>query len=295
MPEGDTVWRTAQRLDQALRGQILTSVDLRWPSVATVRLAGASTVEVVSRGKHLLHRLDTGVSIHSHLRMEGQWRVEASRDVTARRLADPQLRAVLGTATWTALGLRLGMLDVVDTPDEHLLVGHLGPDLLDPSFDPEEAVRRLRASGTTIGQALLDQTNLAGIGTLYASESLFLERLSAWAPVGRLEEDIVHALVERARRLLDTNRRYAVQSTTGERTRGRTSWVHGRSGHPCRRCGTTVRVANLGEAPRQRAMFYCPACQGGLAPTDDGSAQAPLGTAQTLRPRTSDGRGRRRR
>ena len=183
MPEGDTVWRTAARLHEAFAGKDLTTVDLRWPSLSTVRLAGATTTQVLARGKHLLQRLDTGVSIHSHLRMDGQWRVEATARVTARRLADPRLRAVVGTTEWTALGLRLGMLDVVATPDEPTLVGHLGPDLLGPDWDPDEAVRRLAASGADIGSALLDQTNLAGIGTLYAAESLFLERLNPWTHV----------------------------------------------------------------------------------------------------------------
>lgn len=261
MPEGDTVWRTAARLHEALAGTLLTTVDLRWPSLSTMRLAGATTTQVLARGKHLLQRLDTGISIHSHLRMDGQWRIEATPRVSSRQLADPRLRAVVASADWTALGLRLGMLDVVPTPDEHTLVGHLGPDLLGPDWDPEEAVRRLSASGTDIGSALLDQTNLAGIGTLYAAESLFLERINPWTRVSLLDPAVLYAVVGRAQRLLDSNRRYAVQTTTGERARGRTTWVHGRSELPCRRCGRAVRVAGIGVSPRERAMCYCPGCQ----------------------------------
>ena len=274
MPEGDTVWRTAARLHEALAGAVLTTVDLRWPSLSTMRLAGATTTQVLARGKHVLQRLDSGVSIHSHLRMDGQWRLEATPRVTARRLADSSLRAVLATAEWTALGLRLGRLDVVPTPDEHTLVGHLGPDLLGPDWDPDEAVRRLSASGVDIGSALLDQRNLAGIGTLFAAESLYLERISPWTQVAHLDRPALHALVARAQRLLGSNRPYAVQSTTGDRRRGRTTWVHGRSGRPCRRCGRAVRSAPIGVPPRQRAMCYCPGCQGGLAPTDDGRGRS---------------------
>src|SRR6478609_6277135 len=139
MPEGDTVWRTAQRLDKALAGAVVTLSDLRFPQVATADLRGATTLEVVSRGKHLLHRFDTGLTLHSHLRMEGQWRIEAARDA-ARCLRRDDLRAAVGTAAWMALGLRLGMLDLVATSDEATVVGHLGPDLLGTDWDLARAV-----------------------------------------------------------------------------------------------------------------------------------------------------------
>jgi endonuclease-8 len=284
VPEGDTVWRTAARLHEALAGAVLSAVDLRWPSLSTVRLSGATTTEVVARGKHVLHRLDSGVSIHSHLRMDGQWRIEATPRVGPRRLADPRLRAVISTDRWTALGTSLGRLDVVATADEHTLVGHLGPDLLGPDWDPDEAVRRLSASGTDIGSALLDQRNVAGIGTLYAAECLYLLGINPWTPASALDPPTMQALVRRAQQLLDTNRRYAVQSTTGERAAGRRTWVHGRSGRPCRRCGTPLRVARIGAAPRERVMFYCRHCQGGLAPGDDGAPLAPLGASKAARP-----------
>ena len=91
MPEGDTVWRTATRLHQALAGHPVTRWDLRWGELATSDLVGATTLEVVSRGKHILQRLDAGVTLHSHLRMEGQWRIEDAGRVTARQLASPQI------------------------------------------------------------------------------------------------------------------------------------------------------------------------------------------------------------
>src|SRR5687767_9078925 len=104
MPEGDTVWRTADRLHRALAGERITVSDFRFPEIATLDLRGASTVEVVSRGKHLLHRVDSGLTIHSHLKMEGQWRVETPED-TPRWLRRADLRVAVGTARWTALGL----------------------------------------------------------------------------------------------------------------------------------------------------------------------------------------------
>jgi len=279
MPEGDTVWRTARRLDQALAGSPLLVADLRWPSLATTDLRGATTLEVISRGKHILQRLDTGRTLHSHLRMEGQWRVEATAQVTPRQLAGDRVRAVLGTADWTALGLRLGMLDLVPTADERTLVGHLGPDLLGPDWDPSLAVANLRREPRrALGAALLDQRNLAGIGTLWAAESLFLEGLHPWTPVGEVDDDALAGVVERAHRLLSASRHQAVQTSTGSTRRGETSYAHARSGRPCRRCGGSIRVAMIGDPPQERTMFYCPGCQGGLGPTDDGRAQRPLGS-----------------
>jgi endonuclease VIII len=278
MPEGDTVWLTARRLHQALAGQPLVTADLRWPALASVDLRGATTLEVGSRGKHILHRLDTGLTLHSHLRMEGQWWIEATGRMTPRALAGDRVRAVLGTQEWTAIGIRLGMLDLVRTPDEGALVGHLGPDLLGADWDVEVAVGNLaRDPDRPIGAALLDQRNLAGIGTLYAAESLFLERIPPWRQVGEMDEAAVRGLVACARRLMDANRHHVWQSTTGSTSRGESTYVHGRSGRPCRRCGAQVRVATIGTPPQDRSMFYCPGCQGGVGPTDDGRPQKPLG------------------
>ncbi len=287
MPEGDTVLRTARRLDAALRGDLITDAELRWPSLAEARLRGRHTVEVVSRGKHLLHRFDDGRTLHSHLRMEGQWRIEATSAPGAWGVGN-QVRAVIGTSTWTALGLRLGMLDLVATRDEHLLVGHLGPDLLGADWDLDRAVAAVSTAAGTIAQALLDQRNLAGIGTLYAAEALFREGVSPWAPAARLGPETVSAVVSRARDFLLANVGRATQSTTGDLTRGRTTAVHGRQGLACRRCGGPVRTAPTGDGSVDRVLFYCPTCQGGVGPTDHGRPQAPLGaslTPQRLRPR----------
>jgi endonuclease-8 len=279
VPEGDTVWRTAHRLHLALAGQQVVLSDLRFPEVATHDLRGATTLEVVSRGKHVLHRFDSGLTLHSHLRMEGQWRVEHAAE-SGRWLRRDDLRAAVGTSTWTALGLRLGMLDLVPTASEGTLVGHLGPDLLGPDWDPAVAAARLGSADTTIGAALLDQRNLAGVGTLWAAESLFLERLHPWTPAVELSVDEVARLVDRVHRLITLAKDHAIQASTGIRRKGEESYVHARSGRPCRRCGTTVRVAMVGPPTRERTMFYCPGCQGGLGATDDGRPQRPLGSSR---------------
>ena len=279
MPEGDTVWRTARRLNEALADEVIIGADLRWPGLSTVDLRGVRTLEVVSRGKNLLHRLDAGLTLHSHLRMDGQWRVEATEGLANRTLANPQLRALVSTARWTALGIRLGAVHLLATREEGRLFGYLGPDVLGTDWDAAEAASRLAASRGTIGSALLDQRNLAGVGTLYASEALFLERLSPWHPAASLASAQVRRVVDRVHRLLNVNRHNVTQSTTGVQRHGKTTYVHARSGRPCRRCGDTVRVSVLGVPPQERAFFYCPTCQGGLAVGDEGRRQGPLGSS----------------
>ena len=290
MPEGDTVHRTADRLHRALAGHVVVRCDLRWPSVPLVDLAGSTTTQVLARGKHLLHRFDSGTTLRTHLRMEGQWRVEHPGPDTERALRRSDLRAAVLTEPWSGVGLRLGMLDLVPTAREGDLVGHLGPDVLGPDWDPEEVARRLTSSPALVGDLLLDQRVLAGVGTFWASELLFLERVLPWTPGRELDHDLVRDLLERLHRLMTTAARTGHQVSTGVQRPGEDAYVHARSGRPCRRCGDTIRVAMTGVAPRERTLFSCPTCQGGLAPTDDGRTQRPLGTA----PRAGRGAGYRR-
>lgn len=283
MPEGDAVARTCARLHSALAGRPLTVADLRWPGLSTARLVGHVVVEVAPLGKHLLIGLDNGWTIHAHLRMEGRWQVLASGTPEAlRAVRGTAVRAVLANSEWTAVGRNLGMLDLVRTRDETAVVGHLGPDVLDPAFDTDTAVANLAAHPGTIGAALLDQTTLAGLGTIWVSESLFAQRLSPWTPAAALSTEALTGLVGRARRLISANVSQPVPTTTGDRRRGETTYVFGRVGRPCRRCGTTVRSAPIGPQTRERALSYCPVCQGGPAPTDDGRPQAPLGATKRL-------------
>ncbi len=272
--------RTARRLHAALAGQVLRRCDLRWPSLATADLTGRTVLEVVSAGKHLLLRVDgdPALTLHSHLKMEGSWRVQAAdRPVPA----NPGVRAVLGSDRWTAVGLRLGLLELLRTDDEHTVVGHLGPDLLDPDLDHDEAAARLAADpDRAIGEALLDQRVVAGVGTMFMAEALFVLGVTPWTPVREVVATRgTRHVVDLAVRMLTANLDRAVQSTTGDLRPGQEVYVHGRSGRPCRRCGTPVRVAPLGVAPQDRTAFYCPRCQHGPTPTDDGRPQSPLGAS----------------
>ncbi|MCW2498164.1 DNA-formamidopyrimidine glycosylase family protein [Jatrophihabitans sp.] len=259
MPEGDTVWLTAHRLDRALAGRPLRVADLRVPALATVDLVGCTVVTVVARGKHLLTRLDTGLTLHSHLRMDGSWHLSRS-GTRARGHPDHMIRALLGNDDWLATGYRVHDLELVETVHEERLVGHLGPDLLGPDWDPDEAVRRLLAQpAVAVGEALLDQRNLAGIGNLYKCEVLFCERVNPWTPVADVPEP--RRLVTTAHRLLRANRDHPEQSTTGRSRGGEQHWVYERGGAACLRCRTPIRRELQGEQPRQRSTYWCPRCQ----------------------------------
>jgi endonuclease VIII len=261
MPEGDVVWRTARQLDEALTGRVLARSDFRVPRFATTDLSGRVVTATVSRGKHLLTRVDGGVTIHTHLRMEGTWRIRPAGGYVPR---DHRIRLVLANQERQALGYQLGIVEVVRTEHEASVVGHLGPDLLGPDWDAAEAVRRLRQDpARPIGEALLDQRNLAGIGTLYRAETLFLRGVSPWRPVADLDADGLTGLVAMARRLLDANKERVGQVTTGNRARGQETWVYNRAGRACRRCREPVSKASQGAAPEERNVFWCPRCQPG--------------------------------
>ncbi|RVX38091.1 endonuclease-8 [Nonomuraea polychroma] len=259
MPEGDAVYRTAARLREALDGRILTRSDFRVPRYATVDLTGRAVLTTLSRGKHLLTRVEGDLTIHTHLRMDGSWRVHPA---TAHMKPPPgdQVRLILANQQWTAMGVKLGMVDLVQTRDETRLVGHLGPDLLGPDWDPDEAVRRLRgAPDRTIGEALLDQRNLAGIGTIYRAETLFLRGIWPWRKVGEIED--LNGLVSLAQRLLAANKGNAGTVTTGDRRPANQTWVYGRAGRPCRRCGTRISRGEMGAQPQERLILWCAGCQ----------------------------------
>jgi endonuclease-8 len=257
VPEGDTVYQAARRLDQALSGRVLTRCDVRVPRFASVDLTGQLVESTVSRGKHLLTRIGV-FTIHSHLKMEGEWALyrPGARWHRPAHFA----RIVLETAEWSAVGFRLGVLEILPREREHEAVDHLGPDLLGPGWDADEAVRRLAAHpDSPIAVALLDQRNLAGIGNEYAAELCFLRGILPTRPVANVD---LPATVSLAHRLIGANRDRDVRVTTGNTRRGQDTWVYGRAGQPCRRCGTPILSGRLGRTElEQRTTYFCPRCQ----------------------------------
>lgn len=260
MPEGDVVWWYARRLDGALTGRVLTRSDFRVPRFATADLTGRMVTGVASRGKHLFIRVDGGLSVHTHLLMDGSWRI---RPAGERITESHRIRLLLGNNRWTAAGYQLGVVELLSAAGEDAVTAHLGPDLLGADWDQAEAVRRLAAAPErAIGEALLDQRNLAGVGNLYKSEALFLCGIDPWRPAGEVTG--LGAVVACAQRLLEANKGRAGQVTTGIRRRGEETWVYGRAGEPCRRCRSPVRRAaqgGPGSAANERTAFWCPRCQ----------------------------------
>src|SRR5688572_21044280 len=263
-------------MHEALAGRVLTRSDFRVPQLATADLSGREVLEVVPRGKHLLTRVEGGLTLHTHFRMDGSWHLYRPGD-RWQGGPDWQVRVVLENAEQVAVGYRLPVVGLLPTADEASAVGHLGPDLLADGWDADEALRRLRAEPSAeIGMALLDQRNLAGLGNLYRTEVLFLRGLTPWVAVGDVPD--LPALVEKGRRLMLANRGHWEQSTTGSLRRGEDHWVFERAGRPCRRCGTRIVSATQGGAPYERLSYWCPRCQLGPAPPPSRpSAPRPLG------------------
>jgi endonuclease-8 len=258
VPEGDTVWKTAHLQHAALAGAVLESSDFRVPKYATVDLSGQTVHEVVSRGKHLFHRVGE-FSIHSHLKMEGVWRSYTPGEKWTKPAFTA--RVILDAPGVQAVGFELGLLEVIKTTDEEDVVGHLGPDLLGADWDPDLAVARLAADPEVpIYVALLDQRNLAGVGNVYANEICFLRGVLPTRPVG--QTPALDKVVDLAERMLQANKQRFTRSTTGDLRPGRTSWVYGRTGRPCRRCGTRLLGGELGRVEGQeRVVTWCPRCQ----------------------------------
>ena len=259
MPEGDTVWLSCQRLNQALAGQTLTRSEFRVPQLAETDLRGVRVEAVVSRGKHQLFRFDNDHTLHTHFRMEGIWRIcPQGRGWSGG--PDFEIRAVLGVAGLDAVGYRLPVIELLPTAEEDRVVGHLGPDLLGPDWDLDEAVRRIRLHpARSIGEALLDQRNLAGIGTLYRSEVLFLQGIHPRTRVDQVSD--LRRLCVRGRQLLMANRMRGQQTSTGDLRNGRQHYVFERPGQPCRRCRTGIRTEEFGPIGQERRSYWCPHCQ----------------------------------
>jgi endonuclease VIII len=271
MAEGDTVFAIAVRMHDALAGRVLRRTDFRVPAFATTDLSGQVVAEVVSRGKHLLVRTDGGVSIHSHLGMDGAWRIYEPGERWRGRAFE--VRGVLETDRAIAVGHRLRRLEVLRTSAEAEVLRHLGPDVLRPDWDEGEATRRFTASPERpIGHALMDQRVMAGPGNVYRSEVCFLAGVDPRSPVGDLTDPSVPIRLMRS--LMERNRGGGRRVTTDDPRAGRELWVYGRAGRPCRRCGTPVRSftqagpGTPGSAGSGRIVYWCPNCQGlgGLSP-----------------------------
>lgn len=263
MPEGDTVWRQSRSLHDALVGKLLISADLRVPAHSTESLAGLVVPQVRSQGKHILielqrpHEPQPTVVLHTTLGMDGSWRVFAPEQ---RWNGGPgfAIRTILKTASVSCVGYRLPHVDLLRVQDLNRVVGHLGPDLIGDGWDAGQARGNLlKMPQRGIGDALLDQRNLAGIGNVYKSELCFIAKINPATPVERVEN--LDELLAHARRLLELNKATWRRTTTSDPRRP--LWVYKRAGQPCRSCGSRIRSDEQGLITRERLTWWCPECQ----------------------------------
>ena len=257
--------RAARRMAAALEGRTVVRSDFRVPQLATADLSGRTVLSFVSRGKHMLTRFSGDLTLHTHFEMDGSWQLVGPGKRLPRTFAD-EIRVVLETDGPAAYGLRLPVVELLATAREDDVVGHLGPDILGPDWDEQEAVRRLAADPERpVVEALLDQKNLAGIGNLWANETCFLRGVSPWTPVR--DVDLARA-VRLARRMMTHALDHPGQVTTGDTRRGQTHWVYGRNQRPCRRCGTPIDFRDsVTGRPYARETWWCPTCQPGPVPS----------------------------
>ncbi|HWH93774.1 MAG TPA: DNA-formamidopyrimidine glycosylase family protein [Baekduia sp.] len=257
MPEGDTIHYAAGRIRPVLEGRIPDAIRTphprfardRWPE----RLAGRTVTEVSAHGKHLFLRFDDDLTIHSHLRMTGAWRVHPEG---ARWARSPRRAWLVITSHAT---------DVVqfDGPVLELLtetrrrfdrrLQMLGPDIVAPGFDEAAFLRRLREDDPTrgIGDALLDQRTIAGIGNVWKAEGCWLAAIDPWRPTGEVSDDEVLRIVRATRPRMQQSAR------DGNHTRHRN--IYNNAGRACPRCGTPI--AGRGQGDDNRTTYWCPGCQ----------------------------------
>lgn len=250
MPEGDTIWRTAERLRSALSGKQIKSSR---PD-GLKRLIGSTVTAVDPVGKHLVIRFDNGFALHTHMRMRGLWQVY--RPGERWRRPEWQLKALLETDGAVAACFAAPVVELVRNIAP--VLGHLGPDILVDDWAVGDVIKRARAlDRMPVGELLLDQRVTAGIGNVYRCEALWETRINPWTPTADLGDESLAGLLEAARAAMKANLGGRMRRRFPGYGRGA---VHGRRGRPCPRCGTLIQMRGIGENPR--VVYWCPRCQG---------------------------------
>jgi endonuclease VIII len=262
MPEGDNLFRAATALRKALQGSRVVRFRSDVPRVARALedapIDGARIDAVDARGKYLLVRFGDGRILRTHLRMSGSWHLyragepwqRPERNARASIETDGGFVAVCFDAPTVELATSFGLRDLEG----------LGPDATTDAFDAAEALRRLRARGElAVGEALLVQRAVAGVGNVIKAEALFLCGQDPFQRVADMPDAALARLLDEAHRLLVKNRESGPRTSRNALT-GPRLWVYGRSGKPCLKCGGTVRMRRQGLLGR--STYYCPRCQG---------------------------------
>ena len=265
MPEGDTLARIAQVLGSALTGQVVTSARGRPGGAQLERVVGSTINTIEARGKHLLISFSDGLTLHTHLGLQGEWH----RYPPGERwhLPASEALAVIETPVQVAVCFKAPTVALIETRalSLHPVLSRLGSDVARDSFDPALSLRALRdpsRAAAPIGEALLDQRAVAGLGNVYRSELCFLERINPFTPVSEVSDETLTSMLVRGAQLTRANSRGGARITTAPGTPGNT-YVYGRAGRPCRRCRTQISTA-VTKAPwsdTPRRVYWCPSCQ----------------------------------
>lgn len=273
MPEGDTLFRTATVLREVLLDRQVTAARARPGGAAVGRVVGSRIERVAAQGKHLLIGFDVGLTLHTHLRMNGSW--HRYRPGEPWRRSPARAVCVIEVPDAVVVCFDAPVVELIDTRALaiHPALAGLGPDLLAVTPDIAGALDRLRApdrAAMPVGEALLDQRALAGLGNVYRSEVLWQVSVSPFIPLESLSDDTLRTLVETGARLMRANRDTPNRVTTtdalgggpgsqGPRRAMRRLNVYGRAGRPCPRCGVTIVTRVFGGSPRR--VWWCPGCQ----------------------------------
>lgn len=268
MPEGDNIFQIAARLNPALAGQRILRFFSPLPTLKDAELADATVKRVAAHGKNLVIELEDGRALHTHLGMHGRWLLRQKQRMTPEALEraarpphslNPVFTLSIETAGAIAICEQASIAELVSGRELERRLSAVGPDLLSADFDAARARSNLRSRPElTIGEALLQQSLLAGIGNIYKSEVLFLEKVSPFIPVGDLDDRTLDALIERARTLLRRNSKGPRRTTFGTLSR-MPYYVYERSGQHCIKCDATIRMSRQG--PALRSTYFCPECQ----------------------------------
>jgi endonuclease-8 len=258
MPEGDTIHNAARRMRAVLLDRVPEEISTphprhaadRWPQ----RLAGRAVRAVDAHGKHLFVRFDGDLTLHSHLRMTGAWGVH--RDGVRWKRSARRAWLVIRAGEWSVVefdGPVLELMRESRTRFDRRLAA-LGPDVVGERFDSDAFLARLRGQdpARAIGDALLDQRVVAGIGNVWKSESCFAAHVDPWRELARLGDDEAIAIASFANEQM-------TRSATGDGFSSRPRDVYRRAGLPCRRCGTKIR--SRGQGDDNRTTYWCPRCQ----------------------------------
>jgi len=264
MPEGDTIFRAARTLHQALAGKVVTRFETVLPKLARVDdqtpVAGRRIERVEAAGKNLIMSFSDDLILRTHMRMNGSWHIYRTGERWQRPRSD--MRIVIATEDFVAVGFNIPVAEfhtarTLARADDVRLIG---PDLLGSSFDAEEILRRMRARpGSEIANVLLNQRVLAGIGNVYKSETLFIAGVSPFASVESLDDSALNRVIAIARKLLRYNASPGTNArrTTGSMRDADALYVYGRAGKPCRKCGTPIEK----QLQNERLTYWCPRCQ----------------------------------